>query len=129
MRHSAWSACRGIRQDHHRRRREEMPNFIFRNVALEFNSRAIFPPLAQRLDVSRAHRVVRACNYQLCVRETVGDLRKSLDQNFWPLICSPFAKSENPVLGIASLANVRKLRRGGKDSVFAEMYVFAAVIF
>src|SRR5690348_14083574 len=129
MRYSAWPARRGIRQHHHRRRGEEMPNFILWNVALELDAGGIFPAFAQGLDVAGAHRMVRAGDYELRVGETVGDLGKSFDQNFWPLICSPFAERENPVLRIAALADIWKLRRSGKNSVFAQMDVFTAVIF
>src|SRR5690348_12310235 len=128
MRYPAWSPSRGIWQDHDCRRRKEIPNFIFRNIALELDAGAIFPALAKRLDVARTHGVVRARYDQLGVWEATGDLRKSFNQNFWPLISSPFAESKNPVLWIPAFADVWKLRRGGKDSVFPQMNVLPAVI-
>src|SRR5579885_2519871 len=68
-------------------------------------------------------------NYQLGIRETIGDLSKRFNEDLRPLVCSPLSKSQNAMLWIASLADVRKLWRGREDSVLSQMDVLATVIF
>lgn len=54
---------------------------------------------------------------------------KGLDHQLQTLVGSPFSKSQNAMLGIATPGHIRELRLAGKNSVGTEMHIIAAVFF
>ncbi len=85
--------------------------------------------LSHRLDVTVCLRMVASSDHQFCLWQFGPDDLECFDHQLQAFVSSPFAESENPMLGIAAAGEIRKFRPAGQDAMRAQVNVIAPVFF
>jgi hypothetical protein len=81
---------------------KEIWNIFFGNISCEFYARIIFEALCHGGNITRRSGMVASGHHQFHVRQAFGNQIKGIDHRFQPFVCSPFAKSQKPMGGVAT---------------------------